>query len=101
MTLGKNFRLPLDVKPRCYRADLRVDLGARAFTGRLAIDLDLAEARSTLTLHALDLAVAKAEVKAGAEATRAAESISSDVFLDYPHVAVEIALAAQVQLFRS
>ena len=39
MTLGKNFRLPTDVKPKAYDADLRLDLNADRFEGELAIEV--------------------------------------------------------------
>jgi puromycin-sensitive aminopeptidase len=63
VTLGKDFRLPLDIKPSRYRAELWVDLDAGRFDGRLAIDLVLAEARRVIILHAVDLTVAAAEVE--------------------------------------
>jgi puromycin-sensitive aminopeptidase len=63
VTLGKNFRLPLDVKPTCYRADLKVDLDAGRFEGRLAIDLAMAASLGSISLHAVDLEVKQAEIE--------------------------------------
>ena len=54
VTLGKNFRLPLEVKPTRYRAELRVDMDAARFDGQLAIDLTLAAPRNAITLHAVE-----------------------------------------------
>ncbi len=64
MSLGKNFRLPLDVRPRRYGAEVRVDLGADTFEGTLAIELALDRPRAELHLHAvgLELASARAEL---------------------------------------
>jgi puromycin-sensitive aminopeptidase len=79
MTLGKNFRLPLDARPSAYRADLRVDLGAGRFEGALEIDVRLAAARATIHLHAiaLELRAAATDVSGrtlAAAATTDAES---------------------------
>jgi puromycin-sensitive aminopeptidase len=63
VTLGKNFRLPLEVKPTRYRATLRVDLDAARFEGQLLIDLTLAAPRSAITLHAVELDVKSAVVE--------------------------------------
>ena len=79
MTLGKNFRLPTDVKPAAYDADLRLDLNADRFDGELAIDVALGGARRAITLHAVGLEVREASAEAGtrtiaAKATADAES---------------------------
>jgi puromycin-sensitive aminopeptidase len=79
VTLGKNFRLSTAVKPTRYRADLRVDLDAARFEGRLAIDLTMAAAQTELVLHAVDLSVTVAEVEVEGSATAvAAIAIRSD-----------------------
>ena len=67
MSLGKNFRLPLDVRPRRYRAEVRIDPGADRFEGALSIELALERPRDALHLHAvgLELASARAEVSGG------------------------------------
>src|SRR5690348_5613766 len=77
VTLGKNFRLPLEVKPTRYRADLRIDLDGARFDGRLAIDLAIAGSRSVLVLHGVDLTVASAELES-AGTTVAATAIHAD-----------------------
>ena len=63
MTLGKDFRLPLDVKPTRYRADLTVDLDAGRFQGQLAIDLVMAASLGSISVHAVDLLVKQAEIE--------------------------------------
>ncbi len=63
MTLGKNFRLPLEVKPTHYRASLRIDLDAARFDGQMAIDLTLAAPRSAITLHAVELDIKSVTVE--------------------------------------
>jgi puromycin-sensitive aminopeptidase len=57
MTLGKNFRLPLDARPLAYRADLRLDLGADRFDGALEIDVHLTAPRAVIHLHAVALEI--------------------------------------------
>ena len=79
MTLGKNFRLPTDVKPTAYDADLRLDLNADRFDVELAIDVALGAARRAITLHAVGLEVREASAEVGArtivtKATADAES---------------------------
>ena len=70
VTLGKNFRLPLEVKPTHYRASLRVDLDGARFDGQMAIDLTLAAPRDAITLHAVELEIKSAVVEwAGGTAT--------------------------------
>ncbi len=77
MTLGKNFRLPLEVRPTRYRADLRVDLDAGRFEGQLMIDLTLAAPRSAITLHAVELDVKTAVVEPGDDAGAGAVAASA------------------------
>ena len=61
MTLGKNFRLPSDIRPKSYDADLRIDLPEGRFEGRLTLTLALASTRRAIVLHAVDLEVTSAE----------------------------------------
>jgi puromycin-sensitive aminopeptidase len=70
VTLGKNFRLPLDARPTRYVGEVRVDLTADRFEGVLAIDVKLEQPRSELYLHAvgLELTSARAELVGGARA---------------------------------
>jgi puromycin-sensitive aminopeptidase len=79
VTPGKNFRLPLDVKPRAYDADLRLDLASDRFEGELTISVALSRARRAITVHAVGLQVLDAHAELGtrsivAKATADAES---------------------------
>jgi len=65
VTLGKNFRLPADVKPKAYDADLRLDLDADRFEGELAIEVALGAARREITVHAVGLQVTDASAEIG------------------------------------
>jgi puromycin-sensitive aminopeptidase len=67
VTLGKNFRLPTEVRPKSYDADLRLDLPAGRFEGKLSIDLTLGTTRNDISLHgvALDVLSAEAELPGG------------------------------------
>ena len=76
MALGKNFRLPLDVKPSAYRAHLAIDLAKDSFDGRLQIDLSLGKPRRELILHGVELEVSRAELRAGGQKLRAAAAVS-------------------------
>src|SRR5258708_39555091 len=75
MTLGKNFRLPTDVRPLRYSVHLAPDLKAGSFEGRMELEIQLDRPRRELQLHAVGLAVgrararglAKAKVEPGAE----------------------------------
>ena len=80
MTLGKNFRLPTDVKPKAYDADLRLDLNADRFEGELAIEVALGAARRAITVHAVGLEVrdARAEIGAVAIAGKATADAESE-----------------------
>jgi len=71
VTLGKNFRLPLDVKPSRYVGEVRVDLAADRFEGALAIDVRLEKARAALHLHAVGLDVTAARADSGGRAVPA------------------------------
>jgi len=63
VTLGKNFRLPTDVRPKSYDADLRLDLPAGRFEGKLSIDLSLGAPRGEISLHGVALDILSAEVE--------------------------------------
>jgi puromycin-sensitive aminopeptidase len=65
VTLGKNFRLPVDVRPTRYATELRLDLALDRFTGQLLIDLALREPRREIHLHAVDLEVSNASAEVG------------------------------------
>jgi puromycin-sensitive aminopeptidase len=68
VSLGKNFRLPTDVRPRRYGAEVRVDLATDRFEGALTIELALERPRAALHLHAVGLEISSARVEAGARA---------------------------------
>jgi puromycin-sensitive aminopeptidase len=72
LALGKDFRLPLDVRPIRYGAHLAPDLAAGTFEGRVEIDLKLDRPRRDVTLHAVELTVARARARAAAKTIRAA-----------------------------
>src|SRR4051812_40782995 len=77
MGLGKNFRLPEDVRPTRYRADLAPDLDQGRFEGRMDIELALARSRREIVLHGIDLKVERAELRAGGK-TLTPERIEPD-----------------------
>ncbi|HVU49378.1 MAG TPA: M1 family metallopeptidase [Polyangia bacterium] len=62
MRLGKNFRLPLDVRPKAYRADVSVDMAANTFEGGISIELSLERPVTEIHLHAVGLEVLGAHV---------------------------------------
>ena len=79
-TLGKNFRLPLDVRPGRYVGEVHVDLAGDRFEAALAIDVRLERARPELYLHAVDLEVtsARAELAGGAVPARVTVDAASE-----------------------
>jgi puromycin-sensitive aminopeptidase len=86
-TLGKDFRLPPEVRPKSYDADLRIDLPAGRFEGTLIIALQIASARNELALHAvgLDVTAATAELGDGRRLSgvATADAISETVTLTF------------------
>ncbi len=86
-TLGKNFRLPPEVKPKSYDADLRIDLPGGRFEGALTIALQVAAARSEIVLHAVGLDVTSATAELGdgrrLPAGATADGISETVTLTF------------------
>ena len=54
-TDDRNYRLPASPRPARYVAELEIDLEARRFAGRAAIELELAGAVDEIVLHAVDL----------------------------------------------
>jgi puromycin-sensitive aminopeptidase len=78
MALGKNFRLPQDVRPTRYRAELAPDLGQGRFDGRMDIELSLARPRNEIVLHAIELDLGRAEARASGK-TIAADRIDADL----------------------
>jgi len=90
VTLGKDFRLPTEVKPKTYDADLRVDLGAGQFEGRLDIALLVASPRREIVVHGvgLDVATAEAELADGRRlaATVTADAASETLSFAFPEI---------------
>jgi puromycin-sensitive aminopeptidase len=77
MPLGKNFRLPPDVRPTRYRAELAPDLGEGRFDGRMDIELLLARGRKEIVLHGIELELGRVEARASGK-TIPAERIEAD-----------------------
>jgi puromycin-sensitive aminopeptidase len=59
------YRLDRNVVPSAYRIFLTPDLEAATFAGRVEIDVDVASAASSFTLHAIELALGAASINAG------------------------------------
>ena len=86
MTLGKNFRLPTDVKPKSYDADLRLDLDADKFEGQLAMEVELGAARQALVVHGVGLDVTSAAAELGGReiaAQATADAVSETLTLTF------------------
>ena len=66
MATEADFRLPRTVVPSHYGIRLVPDLAAATFTGTVAIDVDVAEATSSVVMNALDLTITSASVVADA-----------------------------------
>jgi alanyl aminopeptidase len=56
-------RLPSSVTPDLYTITLTIDPETPQFSGRVAIDITLRAPTRTITLHALELAIQRAEIK--------------------------------------
>ena len=86
-TLGKDFRLPPEIKPQSYDVDLRIDMVAGRFEGALTIALQIASSRNEVALHAvgLDVTAATAELADGRRlsATATADATSETVMLTF------------------
>jgi puromycin-sensitive aminopeptidase len=63
-TDDRNYRLAPHVRPTAYDAALTVDLDAKRFRGRIRIDLALAATVEEIVLHAAELAVEGAALRA-------------------------------------
>src|SRR5258708_34137051 len=83
MTLGKNFRLPTDVRPLRYSVHLAPDLKAGSFEGRMELEIQLDRPRGELQLHALGLAVGRARARGLAKATAEPDAESETVTLKF------------------
>jgi puromycin-sensitive aminopeptidase len=101
VTLGKDFRLPTAIRPNSYEADLRVDLGAGRFEGRLDIGLLLASPGREIVVHGVGLDVATADAELGdgrrLPATVTADATSETLTFGFPETlaagAVKLAIA--------
>src|SRR5204863_5594856 len=97
---GKNFRLPVDVKPKAYDADLRLDLDADRFEGDLAIEVALGAARRAITVHAVGLDVTDAAAEIGPAASQGgpagARSIPARATADAESESVTLAFAEEL-----
>lgn len=78
MSPGKNFRLPLDVRPVRYDAHLAPDLKAGTFEGRLELRIELGAPRRELQLHAIELAVGRARARLPDGRALRAEQVVAD-----------------------
>src|SRR5881394_3995690 len=83
MALGKNFRLPLDVKPVRYSAHLAPDLAKGAFEGRMELEVRLEKPRREIHLHAVGLEIERARARPAAKAQVTADAESETVTLAF------------------
>src|SRR4051794_14697213 len=83
MALGKNFRLPLDVKPVRYSAHLALNLEAGSFEGRLELEVRLEKPRREIVLHAGGLTIERARARPSTRATASADAESETVTLQF------------------
>src|SRR4051812_8223951 len=83
MALGKNFRLPVDVKPVRYSAHLAPHLAKGAFEGRMELELRLDRPRREIHLHAVGLEIGRARARPGARATVSGDTESETVTLSF------------------
>ena len=70
-------RLPGGVVPRHYAIELEPDLGEATFAGSVAIDIDISEPSSTITLNAAELHIVSARL-----VTAGNETVELDSVLD-------------------
>jgi puromycin-sensitive aminopeptidase len=78
LALGKNFRLPLDVRPARYDAHLAPDLQQGRFEGRLELEVSLDAPKREIVLHAIELEVERARARLRDGRAIAAEQITAD-----------------------
>src|SRR5205807_2036191 len=83
MTLGKNFRLPLDVRPVRYSAHLAPDLAKGTFEGRLELEVRLDAPRREIHLHAIGLELQRARARPSSRAQVSADAASETVTLRF------------------
>jgi puromycin-sensitive aminopeptidase len=83
MTLGKNFRLPLDVKPIRYAVHLAPDLKAGTFEGRMELEVQLEKPRREIHLHAIGLEISRARARGAGKAAARGEAESETLTLEF------------------
>src|SRR5947208_4572365 len=83
MALGKNFRLPVDVRPVRYSAHLAPDLAKGAFEGRMELEVRVDKPRREIHLHGVGLEVSRARARPAAKATVSADAESETVTLTF------------------
>src|SRR5437868_3759654 len=83
MTLGKNFRLPPDVRPVRYSAHLAPDLKGGTFEGRMELEVRLDSPRSEIHLHAVGLELSRARARPSQRAAVNADAESETVTLTF------------------
>ncbi len=86
MSLGKNFRLPLDCKPVRYSAHLAPDLARGTFEGRMEVEVRLEAPRREIHLHAVGLEISRARARIqdrAWKATPAADAESETITLRF------------------
>ena len=81
--LGKNFRLPLDVRPVRYGAHLAPDLEKRTFEGRMELEVRLEKPRREIFLHAVGLEVSRVRARPSVRAQVSADAESETVTLQF------------------
>ena len=63
MATESDYRLPRNVLPRHYDITLEPDLEVASFKGSVAIDIEVVEATSVITLNAIELEIHTAVVR--------------------------------------
>ena len=79
-------RLPSTITPSRYAVTFEPDLGKGTFAGEESIELDVKAPASTIVLHAVDLAISEARVRAGSE------TLTAQVSYDKPNEVARLAL---------
>ena len=82
-TLGKNFRLPVDVRPVRYSVHLAPDLEQRTFEGRMELEVRLGKPAREIHLHAVGLTVERARARPSVRATASNDAESETVTLQF------------------
>ena len=78
VTDADRYRLPRTARPRRYEIEIRPDLEAASFTGRVAIEIDVLEPTATLVVNAAELDIARVHLTSAAGAQIDATAVSAD-----------------------